>query len=140
MYSELETELMGSSLSVNTLKNIKYFGYGITIAINLIDLINSIGSNMYNPSYNSFEKIISSKKDLEYYFVKTVATLGVGALIGKAGSVIIGALVTGGLSVGITIVGVIAAIALVALASYLVSKGLEWLDEKYEDAKKEWFE
>ena len=63
MYSEFETELMGSSLSVNALKNIKYIGYGITIAINLIDLINSIGSNKYNPSYNSFEKIISSKKN-----------------------------------------------------------------------------
>ena len=58
MYSKLGTELMGSLLSVNALKNIKYIGYGITIAINLIDLINSIGSNMYNPSYNSFEKII----------------------------------------------------------------------------------
>ena len=49
-------------------------------------------------------------------------------------------LVAGGLGVGITNVGVIAAIALVALTSYLVSKGLEWLDEKYEDAQKEWFE
>ena len=50
------------------------------------------------------------------------------------------ALVAGGLGVGITIVGVIAAISLVALASYLVSKGLEWLDERYKNKKKEWFE
>ena len=49
-------------------------------------------------------------------------------------------LVAGGLGVGITIVGVIAAISLVALASYLVSKGLEWLDERYKNKKKEWFE
>ena len=137
---DIGNELIGNSVLGKIGNVVQSVGYIITIGTNFIDYINSIGSNMYNPYYNSSEKYLAYRADSYYYGFKTVATIGVGALIGKAGSAIIGALVTAGLSLGVTVIAVIAVIAAALLLSYGFSKILEGLDKKYENKKKEWFE
>ena len=137
---DIGNKLIGNSVLGKIGNVVQSVGYIITIGTNFIDYINSIGSNMYNPYYNSSEKYLAYRADSYYYGFKTVATIGVGALIGKAGSAIIGALVTAGLSLGVTVIAVIAVIAAALLLSYGFSKILEGLDKKYENKKKEWFE
>ena len=137
---DIGNELISNSVLGKIGNVVQSVGYFITIGTNFIDYINSIGSNNYNPYYTSGEKVLAYFTDTYYYGFKTAVTIGVGALIGKAGSAIIGALVTAGLSLGVTVIAVVAVIAVLLLVSYGFSKILEGLDKKYENKKKEWFE
>ena len=78
--------------------------------------------------------------DNNYYKLKAGSSIGTSFLIGKLAEFSIGVLVGAGLSLGVTAVGIIVVVALALLLSYVISKFLEWMDEKYENKKKEWFE
>ena len=121
----------------NVVQSVSYF---ITVGTNIIDWINSVGSNNCNPYYSSKEKVLAYLSDTYYYGFKSAVTVASSIFISKASSYAIGFIVGAGLSLGVTIVCVVAVIAAAAIASYFITKGLEQLDEKYENKKKEWFE
>ena len=86
------------------------------------------------------EKVLAYFADTYYYGFKTAATIGIGYGIGELAKFGIKAIAGAGLSLGVTIAGIVVVIAAVAIESYFIKKGLEHLDEKYENKKKEWFE
>ena len=86
------------------------------------------------------EKFLAYILDYKYYKLKTGIEIGVSTLIGYVASLSIGAIVGAGLCLGVTVFAVVAVIAAAAIASYFITKGLEHLDERYKNKKKEWFE
>ena len=140
MYSDGIGKAQNITSLKNTSKVLNKIGIGIIILSNFIDFINSVGSNMYNPYYSSKEKFLAYISDYKYYKLKTGIEIGASTLIGCVASLAIGAIVGAGLCLGVTVIAVVAVIAVSLLLSYGFSKILGGLDKKYESQKKEWFE